>query len=121
MTLRPVFFTAPKFPAPVLLAMALLTACLLPSGLQAAESTRCTDEIQEHLEELPLAEGEVRSVRIIERTNIADDFGPEIFGVDAWVRLKSCSGWLVINMTPKCYVRQSYTRGDCRVEGLPNY
>jgi hypothetical protein len=77
--------------------------------------------VEAHLEELPLAAGEVKSVRIIERVNIANDFGPEIFGVDAWVRLNSCSGWLVINMTAKCYIRQSYTRGDCRVEGLSNY
>lgn len=103
------------------LAAALLGVCLLPAELQAADSTRCAATVDDHLEELPLAPGEVKSIRILERTNIADDFGPEIFGVDAWVRLNSCSGWLVINMTAKCYIRQSYTRGDCRVEGLSNY
>ncbi len=99
----------------------ILCSGLLPGGVEAADSTRCADVVEDRLEELPLAEGEVKSVRIIERVNIADDFGPEIFGVDAWVRLNSCSGWLVINMTAKCYIRQSYTRGDCRVEGLSNY
>lgn len=111
MTLRPAFFTAAL----------LLTACLAPSGPRAADSTRCAGALEAHLEELPLAQGDVKSVRIIERTNISDDLGPEIFGVDAWVRLNSCSGWLVINLTEKCFVRQSYTRGDCRVEGLSNY
>jgi hypothetical protein len=111
MTLRPALITA----------TVLTAACLLPAGLQAADSTRCADVVEAHLEELPLAAGEVKSVRIIERVNIANDFGPEIFGVDAWVRLNSCSGWLVINMTAKCYISQSYTRGDCRVEGLSNY
>ncbi|GAB4395099.1 MAG: hypothetical protein Tsb0032_26350 [Kiloniellaceae bacterium] len=106
---------------PLLSAAVLLAAGLLPSALEAADSTRCADVVDRHLAELPLTEGDVKSVRIIERTNIADDFGPEIFGVDAWVRLNSCSGWLVINMTAKCYIRQSYTRGDCRVEGLSNY
>ncbi|MEO3429165.1 hypothetical protein AAFN88_09935 [Pelagibius sp. CAU 1746] len=105
----------------LLTATVLAAACLWPTGPQAADSTRCAGEVGRHLEELPLADGEVKSVRIIERVNIADDFGPEIFGVDAWVRLNSCSGWLVINMTAKCYVRQSYTRGDCRVEGLSNF
>jgi hypothetical protein len=99
----------------------LLTACLLPGGLLASDSQRCAAEVDEKLAELPLATNDIKSIRIIERVNIADDFGPEIFGVDAWVRLKSCSGWLVINMTAKCYVRQSYTRGDCRVEGLSAY
>ena len=65
-------------------------------------------------------EGRVTRVRIIERVNL-EDFGPEIFGVDAWVRLNSCSGWLVINMTPACYIRQTYTRGDCRVDGVTDY
>ena len=115
----------PQPSAAGLAATALLAAALaagaLPGSLQAADSTRCAQEVDDHLAGLPLAQGEVKSIRIIERTNIADDFGPEIFGVDAWVRLNSCSGWLVINMRPTCYVQQTYTRGDCRVEGLPNF
>jgi hypothetical protein len=99
----------------------LVSSLLVPAGVLAAESKRCAHKVAAHLEALPLAPGDVKSVRIIERVNIADDFGPEIFGVDAWVRLHSCSGWLVINMTPACYIRQTYTRGDCRVEGLQNY
>jgi hypothetical protein len=115
----------PKPPAAGLAATALLAAALtagpLPGNLLAADSTRCAEKVDDHLAGLPLAQGDVKSIRIIERTNIADDLGPEIFGVDAWVRLNSCSGWLIINMTPACYIRQTYTRGDCRVEGLPSF
>ena len=46
---------------------------------------------------------------------------PEILGVEGWVRLNSCSGWLVVNMRASCYILETYTRGDCRVEGLSNY
>jgi len=106
---------------PLLAAAVLLAFGLSATATQARDSQLCADVVDEHLAELPLAEGEVKSIRIIERVNIADDFGPEIFGVDAWVRLNSCSGWLVVNMTAKCYIKQSYTRGDCRVEGLPNF
>ena len=63
----------------------------------------------------------MKDIRIIERTNIADDFGPEIFGVDAWVRLNSCSGYLVLNLSRNCFLRQAYTRGDCAFQGLSNY
>ena len=101
--------------------LAAFVAAGLPGSLQAADSTLCSGEINDHLAELPLASGEVKSVRILERTNISDDYGPAIFGVDAWVRLNSCTGWLVINLTPKCYIKQTYTRGDCRVEDVPNY
>lgn len=111
---------APVAPAALACAVAL-AGWLQPSPLLAAESERCAVAVERHLLRLPLAEGEVKSIRITERVNIADDFGPEIFGVDAWLRLNSCSGWLVINMTAKCYVRQTYTRGDCQVGDLPNY
>ena len=105
---------------------AALSAPVLAAGLSlpaalAVDSTRCAEEVDAHLAALPLAAGDVRQIRLIERTNIADDFGPEIFGVDGWVRLKSCSGWLIINMTPSCYIKQTYTRGDCRVEGVPSF
>lgn len=103
------------------LAVALATASLQFPAARAADSTRCAEAVDARLAELSLAAGDVRQIRLIERTNIADDFGPEIFGVDGWVRLKSCSGWLVINMTPSCYVKQTYTRGDCRVEGVPSF
>ena len=113
---RPAARVADLAPAGVALA-----AVLLPAPLEAADSTRCAGKVNAHLASLPLSPDDVQSIRIIERVNIADDYGPEILGVDAWVRLNSCSGWLVINMTPKCYIKQSYTRGDCRVEGLPSF
>lgn len=96
-------------------------ATLLWAGPQGMAAERCAAEVRDHLADLPLAQGDVKSVRIMERVNIADDFGPEIFGVDAWVRLHSCSGYLVLNMSRGCFLRQAYTRGDCQVEGLSNY
>ena len=98
-----------------------LALALLPPTAVAEVTPRCAVELDEHLEEFPFYEGEVKDIRIIERTNIADDFGPEIFGVDAWVRLNSCSGYLVLNLSRKCFLRQAYTRGDCAFEGLSNY
>jgi len=111
----------PSRPLATVAAAALLALGLPAAASLAADSQRCSDTVADHLAELPLAPGDVKSVRILERVNISDDLGPEIFGVDAWVRLNSCSGWLVINMTPKCYIRQTYTRGDCRVDGVPSY
>ncbi len=118
-------FKKPRLPAtgidPVCTVAAAGLAVLLHSVLPAQASDRCHKETIDNLEELPLAQGDVKSLRIIERINIADDFGPDIFGVDAWVRLHSCSGFLVLNMTKACFLKQAYTRGDCKVQGLPNY
>jgi hypothetical protein len=104
-----------------LLAAAAVLAGCLPAGDLQAQSKLCADKVESHLAELPLAPGDVKSVRIIERVNLDDEFGPEILGVEGWVRLNSCSGWLVINMRASCYILETYTRGDCRVEGLSNY
>ncbi len=45
-----------------------------------------------------------------------------VVGVDAWVRFKSCKkGYMVINMTRYCHVRQAYTRGQCRIPGVKSF
>ena len=104
-----------------LLAAAAVLAGCLPAGDLQAQSKLCADKVESHLAELPLAAGDVKSVRIVEKVNLDDEFGPEILGVEGWVRLNACSGWLVINMRASCYILETYTRGDCRVEGLSNY
>ena len=119
----------PRQPRRVLRALvpaaAVLATCLPAGDLLAqnvpATSGRCADAVEARLAELPLAAGDVKSVRIVEKVNLDDEFGPEILGVEGWVRLNSCSGWLVVNMRASCYILETYTRGDCRVEGLSNY
>src|SRR3546814_5339779 len=56
------------------LAAAVLLAACLPAGELQAREKLCRAEVQSHLAELPLAEGDVKSVRIIERVNL-DEFG----------------------------------------------
>lgn len=107
-------------PLLALLAAALLAAAAGPAAAQP-DTRRCTAEVEAKLRELPLAEGDIQSVRIVEETNISDDFGPAILGIEGRVRLNSCSGWLIIDMRPTCYILQTYTRGDCRIEGVPSY
>lgn len=41
--------------------------------------------------------------------------------VDAWVRLRSCNGHLVIAMRQSCHVQQVYTLGDCQVAGVRRF
>ena len=35
-------------------------------------------------------------------------------GFDGWVRLKSCSGHLVVNLDRECRVKRVYGKGDCK-------
>lgn len=96
-------------PPPLRSAAALFLPALVlqPADLQAADSRRCAGEVDDRLARLPPAAGEVAGNRIFGRTDIADDFGPEVFGVDAWI--------------PTCHILQTSTRGDCRIEGVKNH
>lgn len=126
MRLRLPYPLQPRRRLGALLPAAVVLAGCLPAGELLAEDRlaqtgRCADAVEARLAELPLAAGDVKSVRIVEKVNLDDEFGPEILGVEGWVRLNSCSGWLVVNMRASCYILETYTRGDCRVEGLSNY
>lgn len=111
----------PRRPLCALLPVVAALAACLPAGELLAQSPRCADKVEARLAELPLAPGDVKSVRIVEKVNLDDEFGPEILGVEGWARLNSCSGWVVVNMRASCYILEAYTLGDCRVEGLSNY
>ena len=101
--------------------LTLVAAAIFGNSPQAADTDRCARQARYHLSELKLNKDEIESMRLIAQIPINENSSDEIEGMDAWVRLKSCKGWLIITMSPACYVRQSYTRDDCRVEGLPNY
>ncbi len=87
----------------------------------AAETDRFAEATAKHLAELQISETEVRSIEYKLQRNMTDKAGPAILGARAWIRLEGCSGWLVIDMNRSAFVRQAYTRGDCRVEGAPAY
>ena len=97
---------------------------MLPAGLAtpalAQVSPNCAIAAEAELQRLPLGPDGVTELRYERRINPREQ-GPTVIGVRAWVRLNSCSGYLVIDMTRTCFVRQSYTRGNCAVEGVTRY
>ncbi|WP_299620923.1 hypothetical protein [Pelagibius sp.] len=100
--------------------LAALLFALAPAAVQAQIFRGCAAEADAEIQRLPLGDDAVTAIRYERKLNPTDQ-GPEVLGVRAWVRLKSCTGWLVIDMTRSCFVRQSYTRGDCSVEGVTRY
>lgn len=107
-----------RLPAVPALLLLLSTSFASPALAQVAPN--CADAAEAELQSLPLGSDAVTSIRYEQKLNSRDD-GPQIVGVRAWVRLQSCSGYLVIDMTRSCIVRQSYTRGNCAVEGVTRY
>lgn len=114
--MRQPFLLIPSLAA--VLMTGLLTALLFPAA--PARALDCSADAQREMRRLSLAEADIAEVDYVQKINPAGK-GPEVLGVRAWVRLKSCSGHLVIDMTRSCFVRQSYTRGDCRVAGTTAY
>lgn len=90
-------------------------------GSAPALALDCHENAEAELSRLSLVEGDLYAIRYVQKINPTEQ-GPNILGVRAWVRLKACStGYLVIDMTRSCFVRQSYTRGNCRLDGVTAY
>ena len=81
----------------------------------------CRAETDEHLTLLPVDASEIKSIKMVSRNAGATRLTTGKAGHEAWVRLDSCGGWLVMEMTPQCALRQSFTRGDCEIEGIKGF
>ena len=98
---------------------ALAAVFLLPLSAQLTPAAAaCETQVNRTLQTLGVA-GDVKSMKVVKRSRGAKS--PTNFVHDAWIRLNSCSGYLVVNASRGCVVQQSYTTGDCRVGDLPNY
>lgn len=100
------------------LAPALLV--LLLCGLPQAAAAQCQSGIERELDRLNVAPAEVDSLKVVKQIRAPNPDTNYVY--DAWVRLRSCGkGYLVIQLTRGCAVKQSYSRGDCRLDGVPAY
>jgi len=96
-------------------------AAALTAAAGPALALDCREAAEGELQRLGITAGEIAQIRYIEKLNPTER-GPDVLGVRAWIRLQACSsGYLVIDMTRSCFVRQSYTRGDCRQAGVTAY
>ena len=77
----------------------------------------CVPETRDYLAGLGLSESEIDSVEIITQQRSGRS-GLAIESHQAWVKLKSCRGDLVLELRPHCHLIQAYTRGDCQVAGV---
>ena len=106
-------------------ALAPITALVLAATTHEAQSSgrhdQCEAPVDEALVSLGVEASRVEDISIQIRSYNNRQDESRINGILAWVRLTDCSGHLVIDMTPKCRVKQSYTRGDCSVAGVAAY
>ena len=101
----------------VLSAIAISLSLALPA--KEAAATTCQAQIDRELQRINVPMADLESIKVIKRS-----FGGKSTNLAhaAWIRLKSCeTGFLMVNMTSYCMVRDSFTIGNCRIDGLPNY
>jgi len=106
----------------LLTAFAILAALAPTLRPLPALALDCVAEAEAEMARLGLRAADITSVQYVEKINPSET-GPGVLGVRAWVRLAACGneGYLVIDTTRSCFVRQSYTRGGCRLDGVTAY
>ena len=80
----------------------------------------CLEASRSHIAQLPVQPGDVTGITIVPRLDIRRE-GPYLVGFEAMARLQSCPGSLVLNLNEDCSFRDAYTRGACKIPGLPDY
>ncbi len=111
MSLRhPVAFRPVGLMVGVCLLASLLGGCSTGSSPQ-----RCEAQAYRALAQASIPKKEVRSLRV--SVTRVPRKGPRHDRLEAWAKIQSCSGSVVVVMTSACYVRQVYPTGNCRASG----
>ncbi len=79
------------------------------TAMPAKANRHCEPTVTERLNRLKVDPSDVRKIVWVEKYAA---WGV-IARIDAWVSLYSCKGNLVIEITPWCYVRQVWGKGEC--------
>ncbi len=81
------------------------------TAMPAKADHGCKPTVTERLNRLQVDPADVRKIDWVEKIKPkTDDY---VERIDAWVSLRSCEGHVVIEITPHCYVRQVYGKGEC--------
>ncbi len=102
------------------LAAALSAAVACSSPVWAKPKAADREAVAATLAELQLDPSLAAQARFSERTRGDADLGL-IDGHDAIIALPGCRGRLVIALTQSHRVNDVYTRGACRLDGVPSY
>lgn len=105
---------------------ALLVLFVTPAAAQNEKvlsgERACKAAVRERLGRMQISSNDVRSISIAERRRATRGGSKKGLGrstsmgegFDGWVRLKTCSGHLVVNLDRECRAKRVYARGDCK-------
>ena len=86
---------------------------LLPA-LTAKAQTYCKVEVWERLDRLNVASSDIREITYDKQRAGSRSKSNRIL---AWVGLNSCNGYVIVDLTKHCTVREVYGRGECNLGG----
>ncbi len=90
------------------------------AGLPGAARDVCRPIAEQKLQGYGLTYDQLTGISWIEQK--ADSDRSAVSGYSLWARPPGCaSGSLVIDFHRDCSVKQAYTRGGCRVSGIPSF
>ena len=93
-----------------------------PSDATYQQLDNCRGTVEGLLQQLDLGGKQVTLIESVPRRRLTVGNGDDrIIGYQAGARLSGCIGWVRVEMDQFCRIRQSYTQGDCLVNGLPAY
>ncbi len=89
---------------------------LLPVPPTEAAGPRkyCEPQVSEQLDLLKVDPSNIAEITYEARRRPGGD-NDQIVRILAWVNLHSCKGYVIIDLSPQCTVRQTYGRGGCQV------
>ena len=89
---------------------------LLPVPPTEAAGPRkyCEPQVSERLDILKIDPSDINGITYEAQRRAARN-NDQIARILAWVNLHSCKGYVVIDLSPQCTVRQIYGRGGCSV------
>jgi hypothetical protein len=107
-------------PLALLAGIGLALVIGLPATAPArADTGPCEPAAAEQLQGLGIAATEVKEISMIEVQDNQEFGTPSEW--QAWAKLQSCSGNVVIKLSTRCRVKETYTRGDCKIANIANY
>ena len=100
----------------------LASAVFLALSLTAAPvAAACMDVFQEKLANMGVAETDIQSIEVTTTRNASAGAGSHVRGYQAWARLTSCDGYVVVSVSNMCTYRDAHTTGNCRMSDMPTY
>lgn len=94
----------------------------LSLGYPFSNHRDCDGEVALRLQELGIAPAAIDSISYEDhRGAVLGREDDVIIGYDAYTRLKEQPGLLVIDLTPQCFIQQTYTRDGLSLPGLPAF